>query len=199
MASEGYVKFSAEHTISPPIEFPQWAELNEARTRLHQLGLVGTTPSGVGFGNVSVRIHRDTFLISGTGTGALPELKADHYCLVSSFDIERNRVVSAGPVQPSSESMTHGAVYRSCPGAHSVMHIHSRAIFDGMVRDRRPSVPESVAFGTPDIALAVGKSVRESGGDEGAIVLLGHDEGIIVYGPSVERAYALTLELFKHQ
>ena len=196
MANEGYVKYSAEHTTAPPIETPLWTELNEARSRLYRLGLVGSLPNGVGFGNLSIRLQGDEFLISGTGTGVLPVLGPEKYCLVKSFDLEQNCVVSIGPVQASSESMTHGAVYRSCRMVHCVIHIHSRAIFDGMVRDNYPATPENATYGTPEIALAIGNCVRELGGDEGTIVLLGHDEGVVAYGPSLEKAVALVQELY---
>jgi len=196
MGSEGYVKYSAEHTTAPAIETPLWTELDRARTKLRETGLVGMTAGGIGYGNLSVRIKGDTFLISGTATGALPVLNRDGYCLVTSFDVEKNKVVSTGPVKPSSETMTHGALYKSCPGANCVIHIHSRAVFDGMIRDKYPATPETAAYGTPDIALAIGKIVRESGKNEGRIVLAGHDEGVIVYGPSVEKALSLTEELY---
>lgn len=192
--SESYVKYSVDYTVAPAIEAPHWAEMNDARTRLHHLGLVGLR-NGIGFGNLSIRCNGNEFLISGTATGAPPVLGPEGYCLIRSFDPEQNRVVATGPVQPSAESMTHGAVYQSCAGVNGVIHIHSRAIFDGMARDRFPSTPESAAFGTPEIAIAIGKCVRELGRDAGWIVLLGHDEGVIAYGPSVEQALMLILEL----
>jgi len=195
MSGEGYVKYIAEHTMSPAIETPNWAELNTARTKLREMGLIGVTPGGIGFGNLSARVKGGQFIISGTATGALPILDPDGYCLITSFYVEENRVVSTGPVKPSSETMTHGVIYQSCPGANCVIHIHSRAIFDGMIRDNCPATPVSAAYGTPDIALAIKKIVLESKKNEGSIVLAGHDEGVIVYGPSVEKALFLTEEL----
>ena len=199
--SEGYVKYTADHIMAPPIEVPHWLELNGARTRLHGLGLVGVTSDGIGYGNLSIRVQvnsfpTDAFLITGTATGALPVLSPSDYCLVRTFDIAQNHVISTGPVQASSESMTHGAVYRSCPGANCVIHIHSRAIFDSMIRDGYPATPENALYGTPQIALAIGECVCELGNNEGQIVLAGHDEGVISYGPAVERAVALILELY---
>jgi len=193
--SEGYVKYTAVHTTAPAIEAPHWAELNNARTQLHRLGLVGVTPQGIGFGNVSIRFQGEEFLISGTATGASPELNAAEYCLVNSFDLAQNRIVSIGPVQASSEAMTHGAVYQSCSGAHCVMHIHCGAIFKGMIRDGCPATVENAAYGTPEIALALAECVQELGTDEGAVVLAGHDEGVIVWGPTVERALQLIQSL----
>ena len=196
MKNEGYLKYTAEHRIAPAIKAPFWAELNEARTQLHKKGLVGVTSSGIGFGNLSIRYRENEFLISGTATGAIPVLGLDHYCIVSSFDLKENHVVSMGPIQASSESMTHGAVYQSCPEANCVIHIHSRAVFDGMIRDNYVSTPEKAEYGSPEIALAIGECVKNSGKNEGHIVLSGHDEGVIAYGPSVERAFNLILELY---
>jgi len=195
MTGEGYVKYTAEHTMAPAIETPHWTRLNMARTKLREMGLIGATSGGIGFGNISVRIKGNEFLISGTATGAQPVLGPEGYCLVTSFDVDKNRVVSTGPVKPSSETMTHGVIYRSRPGANCVIHIHSRAVFDGMIRDKYPATPVTAAYGTPGIALAIGKIAAESGKNEGCIVLAGHDEGVIVYGPSVEKTLFLTEEL----
>jgi len=198
MTSEGYVKYVAEHTMSAAINTPHFEELNRARTKLRETGLVGMTSNGIGFGNLSLRVEGNKFLISGTATGALPILGPDGYCLITSFDVDENRVVSTGPVKPSSETMTHGVIYQSCLGANCVIHIHSRAIFDGMLRDKYPATPETAAYGTPEIALAIGKLVNghDSGKNEGSIVLAGHDEGVIVYAATIERALSLTEELY---
>ena len=198
MVSEGNVKYTASHTDTA-LELPhnvlkQWTELNEARTDLHKLGLIGVYPDGIGYGNLSIRFSAEEFIISGTATGSKAELSLSEYCLVKSFDITRNRVISAGPIQASAESMTHGAVYHSCSAVNCVIHIHSRIIFDGMLRDNYPSTPKDAEFGTPQMAVAIGKLANAS---EGEIVMAGHDEGVIAYGTSVEKALSKTLELYK--
>ena len=193
---EGRLKYTAEHTQAQAVEVPGWENLNDARSRLFNLGLIGVTPCGIGFGNLSIRTQADKFLISGTATGAFAVLTNNDYCLVSSFDINKNHVISLGPVRPSSESMTHGAVYLANPKVNIVIHIHSRAIFDGMVRTPYAATPKNAAYGTPEIAIAIGKCVQETGEEEGAIVLLGHDEGVITYGPTVEKAFSLIQELY---
>ena len=196
---EGHVKYTALHENSP---IPQAAlasqplpELNEARTKCFKRDLVGVYPNGIGYGNLSIRVHDDEFLISGTATGAKPALSSKDYCLVKSFDIARNSIVSCGLIKASSESMTHGAVYHVCRDVNCVIHVHSKKIFDGMLRDNYPFTPKIAAFGTPEIALAIGKCVEKIDSDEGQIVLAGHDEGIIAYGASVERSLQLILEL----
>jgi len=193
---EGVVKFSAEHNPGPPPDAPNLKALNDARTKLYKLGLLGVTKDGIGYGNLSIRYKGNQFIISGTATGTLPELSPVNYCLVSSFNPEKNHVVSTGQAEASSESMTHGAVYESCAGANCVIHIHSRKIFDGMVKDNYLSVPNDAKYGSPEMSLAIGKCVKEYGREEGQIVLLGHDEGVIAYGTTVEKAYNLIIELY---
>ena len=187
-SGEGYVKFTTVHTRAPAVDAPNWAELNDARTQLHRFGVLGVNSQGIGFGNVSIRFKGEEFIISGTATGTTPELTPMEYCLVKSFDLIQNRIVSIGPLQASSEAMTHGAVYCSCPKANCVMHIHSRVIYNGMIRDGCLATDKNAAYGTPEIALSLAERVQELGTDEGAVYMEGHDEGVIVWGSTVERA-----------
>jgi ribulose-5-phosphate 4-epimerase/fuculose-1-phosphate aldolase len=92
--------------------------------------------------------------------------------------------------------MTHGAIYESCPEAKSVIHIHDRKIFDSMLKDHCPATPASAEYGTPEIALAIIRCVKQSGKPEGTIVLAGHDEGIIAYSNSPEKTFDLIQALY---
>jgi len=195
---EGYVKYHAEHSEAPAVEPPGWAELNKARTRLRDLGLIGMYPNGVGYGNVSIRVTGDEFLITGTATGDGATLSPAQYCLVKSFDIAKNTVQTQGPVNASSESMSHGAVYRACPHVNCVIHIHNRRIFDGLLKDKAPATPADAAFGTPEMARAIFDLVKQGGAQSGYIVMTGHDEGVILYAESVAKALDLTLKLFNN-
>ncbi|GHV03253.1 hypothetical protein FACS189485_05930 [Spirochaetia bacterium] len=197
MNDEGYVKYTAEHTHAEAMKHPLWPVLNDARTKLFDLGLIGVYPNGIGFGNVSIRVMGDEFLISGTATGAKRELSPNEYCLVRSCDIEGNRVISFGPIQASSESMSHCAIYRACPKADCVIHIHSKTIFAGMLRDNLLSTPKDAANGTPEMARAISNALGQSKeNDHGWIVLAGHDEGLITWGASIDEALALVMELY---
>jgi ribulose-5-phosphate 4-epimerase/fuculose-1-phosphate aldolase len=153
---------------------------------LFDRALIGVYQNGIGFGNISVR--GEEFIVSGTATGGKRVLTPGDYCLVTSFDMEENYVVSSGPVQASSESMTHGAIYRACPKAVCVIHVHSRLIFDGMLRDRFPFTPPDAAYGTPEMARAIMKAAGNLP-DGGALVMSGHDEGVIAWGVSVKSAF----------
>ncbi|MDR2632556.1 MAG: class II aldolase/adducin family protein [Treponema sp.] len=195
---EGYVKYTADHTqeLIAVAELPLWKELDAGRTRLYDLGLIGTLPKGIGFGNVSIRVKDEAFLISGTATGNRRVLGPEGYCMVTSFDMDKNRVRTSGPVKASSESMSHGAIYRACLSARAVMHIHSRNIFDGLLRDHCPCTHASVPYGTPEMARAIIACVKEQGAVSGLIVMAGHDEGLITWGASVQEAVDLLVELY---
>jgi len=194
--TEGYVKYSADHTPSPPPDHPRWKELNDVRTRLHDLGLLGINSDGIGFGNVSLRFKGGEFLISGTSTGGPRILGADFYCLVTAIDIDNNSVVTKGPVKASAESMTHGAIYLANPAVNCVLHIHSRKIFDAMLKGAYPSTPPEAEYGTPEIARAIFSLVQKEKKDAGVIVLAGHDEGVIAFGDKPDDVYKLTENLY---
>jgi ribulose-5-phosphate 4-epimerase/fuculose-1-phosphate aldolase len=201
LTSEGFIKYSAEHKTTPAIEmqptvFQQWMELNETRTQLFKLGLIGANIDGIGFGNLSIRYCDEEFLITGTATGTKPVLSLSEYCLVTSFDIARNNVNSCGPIQASAESMTHGAVYHYCSSVNCVIHIHSKIIFDCMIFDNYPATPKDAEYGTPQMAVAIGMLVKNTGKDEGQIIMSGHDEGVITYGANIQRAFSLILDLY---
>jgi ribulose-5-phosphate 4-epimerase/fuculose-1-phosphate aldolase len=195
---EGYVKYTASHTETPAFAagIPFWKELDEARTRLYGCGLIGALQSGIGFGNVSVRVKDGEFLISGTATGHRRVLGPDGYCMVTAFDIDKNSVTTSGPLRASSESMSHGAVYCACPSARAVIHVHSRKIFDGMLGDNCPHTPVDAPYGTPEMARAIVACVKAQAAPSGAIVMAGHDEGVIAWGASVQDAVNLVMELY---
>lgn len=191
---EGYVKYHAEHTRAPAPRHPLLAELDAARTELHDLGLVGIYANGIGFGNLSFRTKGNRFVISGTGTGAKRILGESGYCLVTAFDADKNRVECEGPIRASSEAMTHGAVYAENPRVQCVIHVHSRALFDSLLARGWPHTPENAAYGTPAMAMAIAELVRNTPEDQALFVLAGHDEGLVAYGPSIEKTMRLLIE-----
>jgi ribulose-5-phosphate 4-epimerase/fuculose-1-phosphate aldolase len=196
--NEGYVKFAVHLTEDDLPACPALCRLNEVRTELHDLGLVGVLPSGIGYGNVSVRLGRsDKFIISGTATGAKRVLALTDYCLVDSFDVRRNEVFCTGRIRASSESMSHGSVYQANPEVTCVIHIHSPAVFRFMLKNSYPRTSEQAAYGTPRIAEETVQLVRDAGATQGLFVMAGHEDGVIAYGDGVEPARQLLLEIHR--
>jgi ribulose-5-phosphate 4-epimerase/fuculose-1-phosphate aldolase len=189
---EGYVKFTLESDPGPPPELPVIAELNRVRTELVDLALIGMYPSGIGYGNVSIRVG-DSFWISGTATGGKRTLAPEDYARVVAADLERNTVRSLGTVRASSESMTHAAVYDARPDLTAVLHVHSRSLFRFMLEREYPRTPTTTPYGTPEMAGEIGNLVRGGTDPAGVIVMAGHEEGVLSYGTSLDEALAALL------
>jgi L-ribulose-5-phosphate 4-epimerase len=111
-----YVKFSYVRTRADISPFSDFAELNAYRQRLLQLSLIGVDSNGIGFGNLSIRDGAtDNFFITGSATGGLFELTPADCVKVVAYDFERNLLGFEGISIPSSESLTHAAIYESDP------------------------------------------------------------------------------------
>ena len=111
-----YVKFSCERTATETTSFSGLAELNAYRRRLLPPGLIGMDSNGIGFGNLSIRDGAtDNFYVTGSATGGIPELTLADCAKVVAYDFERNWLQYEGSTIPSSESLTHAAIYESDP------------------------------------------------------------------------------------
>jgi len=203
--TEGVIKFDLCYSFAEPVTPTELNELNSWRSRLWQLRLIGQDPlryDGYGFGNVSQRYGPHTaasgeraFLISGTQTGAMPELDARHYTLVESYDAAANRVVAQGPVKPSSESLTHGILYDLDTRIQAVLHVHSPDIWQTADALGIPITEASVAYGTPAMAAEVQRLFRETDVLRLRIFSMGgHADGIVAFGQTVAEAGATLLE-----
>lgn len=192
--TEGVTKFHVDFRRAPPPDPERIAPLNAWRTVLHRLGLISQDPDrygGVGFGNVSMRASapepdgsRPLFLVTGTQTGGLPELTERHYCWVLDYDLRTNSLTAAGPIAPSSEALTHAAVYDAEAAIHCVLHVHSPEIWNRAADLGLPIIATAIAYGTPEMARAVGAVVARR--ENPIIVMGGHQDGIIAYGGSIE-------------
>ncbi len=199
MQEEGVIKFELEFTTATPVPLEELRELNAWRSILWQLALIGQDPQrygGYGFGNVSQRLapfdaepEQRAFVISGTQTGGLAILDASGYCSVTQHDLRRNRVVAAGPVRPSSESLTHAMIYAEDAGIRVILHVHSPDIWRHADSLQLPVTDPAVAYGTPAMALEVGRLFRETDvRDKGLFSMGGHEDGIVAFGATAETA-----------
>jgi ribulose-5-phosphate 4-epimerase/fuculose-1-phosphate aldolase len=196
--NEGVIQFQLEHTAGPAPEHPAIADLQSWHTRLHALQIIGQDPDrygGYAFGNMSVRSEAGGFIISGTQTGGLPRLQAQHYTEVIDYDIDANRVKSRGPIKPSSECMTHAAIYASEPTIQAVIHVHSPELWQAREHLYLRSTDASIGYGTPEMAHAVADIVQSSCHPQtGMLCMGGHVDGVVAWGESVEQAGALLLD-----
>lgn len=204
MDQEGVTKFDLRFNRGAPPPTSWIDALNAWRTRLHELKLIGQDPErygGVGFGNVSGRVPagvRGLFLVSGTQTGHLPVLGAQHYSVVTRADVAANRLEAEGPVAPSSESLTHAMLYALDPRMGCVLHVHSPEIWRVADRLGLPATPADVAYGTPAMAEAVGQLHRAGRLRGGVFVMVGHEDGVVAFGDSAEVAGRALVSILEH-
>lgn len=194
---KGYVQFHCRWERAAPPGGPAVEALRGWRDRLYRAGLVGVYPDGIGFGNLSCRPGEGgAFLVSGTGTGGLAALGPEHFTEVTAYDFARNRLSCRGPVRASSESLSHAAVYRGCPGARAVVHVHHRALWEALL-GRLPTTDPRAEAGTPEMAWAIEALFREGAlGGEGLFVMGGHPEGLMAFGATLDAAGARVMEAY---
>ena len=192
MSETGSIKFSCEHVPAPLAEFDGFLELNACRRKLLQLRMLGVDSSGIGFGNVSVREGSgSSFYITGSMTGALPQLALRDCAKVTAFDFARNWIRCEGETVASSESLTHAAVYESDASAGAVIHGHSAALWERL-RDRVPTTGASVEYGTPEMASEVQRLFQTTNlREEKIFIMAGHPEGFVTFGADLHEAFTV--------
>ena len=198
---EGVVRYECVHRDEalPAALAPLAAALAAWRRVLAALGLVGRDPSrygGLGFGNLSARVApgERPFLVTGTQTGHLPHLPLAGFARVDRWDTAANRLESAGLTRPSSESLTHAALYDLSPEIAAVFHVHSPELWR---RTELPRTAPDVGYGTPEMAAEVGRLWREQGRPPtGLLAMAGHEDGLVAWGRGLDEAgrRAVTLD-----
>lgn len=204
---EGTIKYELEFYPGAPINNDSFKELNAWRRVFYKMNLIGQDKNrydGLGYGNISCRFIDDknpkranAFLVSGSQTAHLNKLSPSHYSLVRKCSVINNSVVAVGPIKPSSESLTHGAVYQGDAEINAVVHVHSPEIWNNVVRLKLPFTDKSIHYGTPDMAKKIQQLISQAKEKSGVIVMKGHEDGVISYGRSIEEASIKLISLFQ--
>jgi ribulose-5-phosphate 4-epimerase/fuculose-1-phosphate aldolase len=189
-----YVKFTYQRAGMDIAPFDAIAALNACRRKLLEQRLMGVDSNGVGFGNLSVRQGATThFFITGSATGGLVELTQADCVRVVAYDFARNWLGCEGAAMPSSESLTHAAIYQSDPSTSAVIHCHD-SVLSAMLLDSAPTTSKAVAYGTPEMAYEImrlfkGTNVRS----RKILVMAGHEGGIMTFGKNLEEAFGVLM------
>ena len=151
---------------------------------------MGVDSNGVGFGNLSVRDGSTTrFYITGSATGGLPELTSTDCVRVVAYDFARNWLRYEGAAVPSSESLTHAAIYESDRSTSAVIHCHDSVLWRTLL-DRGPTTSKPVAYGTPEMAYEIMRLFKTSDVRSRQIfAMAGHEAGIVTFGKNLEDAF----------
>jgi L-ribulose-5-phosphate 4-epimerase len=189
-----YIKFSCERVAAEITSFGGFAALNAYRRKLLHLRLIGVDPNGIGFGNLSVRDGAtDEFYITGSATGGIPELTLADCAKVVAYDFKRNCVRYEGSAIPSSESLTHAAIYQSAARAGAIIHCHDSKLWAALL-NQAPTSSRAGAYGTPELAYAIMQLFKGSDLQRRKIVVMaGHEGGIVTFGAELGEAFAVLM------
>ena len=170
------------------------AELNAYRRKLLELRLIGVDANGIGFGNLSIRDGAtNNFYITGSATGGKPELTLADCARVVAYDFEKNWLRYEGSAIPSSESLTHAAVYESDAKAGSVIHCHDSKLWAALL-NQAPTSSKAVEYGTPEMAYEMTRLFKVTDVQSRKIlVMAGHEGGIVAFGKDLEEAFAVLM------
>jgi len=167
---DGIIKYDRSNfTQCGPIVLVEYSELEEWRKKLFDLELIGEyKEERIGYGNLSTvqdyRIYHATtntqFLITGTQTGRYKNLDGRFYTRVLDYDISKLKIKVMGPLEASSESLTHAAIYAANSNITAIFHIHSKAIWEGMIRDQDSFTAKDIPYGTVEMAKATQECVK---------------------------------------
>jgi len=198
---EGVIKFRLDFTEGPAPAGELLAELNEWRAVFRRHALLGQDPQrydGYGFGNLSRRLpghNAEAFVISGTQTGHLEDLRPEDYATVLECNPETNHLKATGQIKPSSEALSHGILYQCDPEILWVMHLHSPDIFNHRTSLNLPCTHPDADYGTPEMAVEILKLVQNCDAKgPGLLVMAGHRDGILAYGSSARATGELVIE-----
>lgn len=193
---EGVIKFQYTLKMAPAPEKEEFIKLEKWRALFFRLNMIGEYPiEKVGFGNLSARLDSDTFVITGTQTGHLPHLKSQHYTKVTECNLRKGTVKARGMIAPSSESLTHHAIYLASNEIKYVFHVHHSPMWKYMIDANCDAIAENIPYGTQEMANAAIKLI--AGRSSGAFVMKGHEDGIISYGKTAQEAGKILLDLYR--
>jgi L-ribulose-5-phosphate 4-epimerase len=197
MMDEGVIKFNCNWL---PGELPagiNCTELLQTRNELFRLGLIGyDEKEKVGYGNISIRVNGNQFIISGTQTGHISVLSEDGLSFVSETIITANTVYCSGPAKASSESMTHAAIYQLVPAANAVIHIHNNEMWNKL-KHQLPTTKAAIGYGTQAMANEIERLLKENDLlTHKLLVMAGHQDGIISFGETIGTAKMALLMRF---
>ena len=180
LRNEGAIKFRLTLKRAPAPEQNQVIALEKWRALFYKLNLVGEYPTEkIGYGNLSYRLHKNTFIITGSQTGHLPHLQSHHYTKVIECDLKKGSVTAEGLIPPSSESLSHYGIYLANPAIQCIFHVHHKKLW------------QMLQNSSQDVANLLNDQ------STGIFVMKGHEDGIISFGVTVEDTGKNILDLYR--
>ena len=184
---DGIIKYNFDFTKSVPLKKSLWKKIETTRERLYALKLIGIK-EGIGYGNISQRISQHSFVITGTQTGHLKSLDNRDYSLIEDYNDKEFFLKSSGAIKPSSEALTHGTIYNLSPNIGAVIHIHSKTMWNFMLKNSYKKT-QNVPYGSTQMIEEVQRIYQNNNPLKNSkFVMSGHEEGVITFGKNLKEA-----------
>lgn len=192
---EGVIKYSLQFNKKLKSLFSSIdvEKLSKYRDVAHKNNLIGVYPPNhpdvpnIGFGNISQRYSKDgQFIITASQTGHLATLLPDQFALVTDYSIDTNTLYAKGNIPPSSEAMTHAAIYEVASDVEFILHVHHPKLWQYAKDHSFLSTPADVPYGTPQMGRAVQEVYLKHKIMDQIVVMLGHKDGLIIWGSEGE-------------
>lgn len=195
MKETGVIKFNCNWIKAQPISPDLLIALNVWRTRMHKLGFIGVNNEEIGYGNMSIRLSGNQFIITGSATGKIKVLSNKHYTKVVNYDLDKNSLTAEGPILASSESLTHAVIYECDKNVNAIIHIHNTKLWNELM-NKVPTTNKDVEYGTPAMAMEMKRLFNETDlSKQKILVMAGHQDGIISFGKDLNEAGNQLLKL----
>lgn len=187
---DGVIKYQRQFTKIDSLKSDEYWPLEKWRKKLFHLKLIGEYPDVfIGYGNMSWRLSPAMpirFIITGTQTGKYPDLSGEHYTRVTGYDLAKNLIIAEGPIDASSEALTHALLYECSEKIQAIFHIHDKIIWQGMLDTNMPATAADVPYGTVEMAKAVHDLVGNQ--SFGSFAMAGHEDGVVAWGENLDQA-----------
>lgn len=199
MQPEGVIKYQLDFVKDEPVQVAIVKEVNAWRSILLRLGLVGQNEAlyqGAGYGNLSCRLdNTDAFVITGSQTGEILKTDHRHYATVIKSDVRKNYLCAKGPLKPSSEALSHAAIYKALCGIRYVFHVHSDVIWNQAAKLDIPVIAPEIAYGTVEMAEEITRLCMTDALRHGGLFSMGgHEDGVIAFGKTAAATGTLLIE-----
>jgi ribulose-5-phosphate 4-epimerase/fuculose-1-phosphate aldolase len=194
---DGIIKYNFDFQPSLPLKKSQFKKIEMLRERLFTLKIIGVK-DGIGYGNISKRVDKNSFVITGTQTGHLKHLNETHYAFIENYDDKEFYLKSSGAIKPSSEALTHGTIYNLNSKIGAVIHIHSRNIWKFMMKNNRYLKTRDVEYGSIEMIEEVNRIFSHIDPLQNSkFVMAGHQDGVIFFGKNIKEAELSLLKVLR--
>lgn len=179
------------------------------RETLYRMQLIGKSAhkyDGMGYGTISQRANSvllenfpTAFFVTGALSGQFKKITPQHFSFVRALDVQKNIVEAEGPCKPTSEAITHAALYQLDPTIEYVVHFHSPELWHKAGILGIVETDESIEYGTPALATAITELYNSGQLTECPMVSVrGHQDGLIAFGSNLDEVASLIIQKVTH-